>query len=166
MRLALGAEHFAAEYGSEIRALLLLGTAARVAFYAGNQGLGFGIEPAEIARSLAAGRGFALSGVPSAHSAPLFPFIMAGFLKLFGDGPAFSYSMIGLQIVFEWALSLYFRSLQSGWSIHFSSVTSQRLCLSFPMLCRSLGKVPQACLCWSWQPLRPPVPCSAELLSG
>jgi len=106
MRLALQAEHFAAEYSSEIRALLLLGTAARVAFYAGNQGLGFGIEPAEIARSLAAGRGFTMSGVPSAHSAPLFPFIMAGFLKLFGDGPAFSYSMIGLQIVIEWAAIL------------------------------------------------------------
>jgi len=44
-----------------------------------------------------------MSGVPSAHSAPLLPFIMAGFLKLFGDGPAFSYSMIGLQILLEWA---------------------------------------------------------------
>jgi hypothetical protein len=106
MRLALRTEHFAVEYSSEIRALLFLGTAARVVFYARNEGLGFGIEPAEIARSLAAGRGFALSGVPSAHSAPLFPFIMAGFLKLFGDGPAFSYSMIGLQIVIEWAAIL------------------------------------------------------------
>src|SRR5579863_9969526 len=106
MRWALQAEHFAAEYGFEIRALLLLGTAARVAFYARHEGLGFGIEPAEIARSLASGRGFALSGVPSAHSAPLFPFIMAGFLKLFGDGPAFSYSMIGLQIVIEWTAIL------------------------------------------------------------
>lgn len=106
MRLALQAERFAAEQSSEIRALLLLGTAARVIFYAKNEGLGFGIEPAEIARSLASGRGFTLSGVPTAHSAPLFPFIMAGFLKLFGDGPAFSYSMIGLQIVIEWAAIL------------------------------------------------------------
>jgi len=106
MRWALQAEHFAAEYGFEIRALLLLGTAARVAFYARHEGLGFGIEPAEIARSLASGRGFTMSGVPSAHSAPLFPFVMAGFLKLFGDGPAFSYSMIGLQIVLEWAAVL------------------------------------------------------------
>ena len=47
-----------------------------------------------------------MSGVPSAHSAPLLPFIMAGFLKLFGDGPAFSYSMIGLQILVEWAVIL------------------------------------------------------------
>jgi hypothetical protein len=106
MRLAHEAEHFAAEYSSEIRALLLLGTAARVVFYARNEGLGFGIEPAEIARSLASGRGFTMSGVPTAHAAPLFPFIMAGFLKLFGDGPAFSYSMIALQIVIEWAAIL------------------------------------------------------------
>jgi hypothetical protein len=106
MRLALRAEHFAAEQSSEIRALLLLSAAARVIFDAKNEALGFGIEPAEIARSLASGRGFALSGVPSAHSAPLFPFIMAGFLKLFGDGPAFSYSMIGLRIVIEWAAIL------------------------------------------------------------
>src|SRR5689334_22268094 len=106
MRLALQAEHFAAEYTSEIRALLLLSTAARVVFYARNEGLGFGIEPAEIARSLASGRGFTMSGVPSAHAAPLFPFIMAGFLKLFGDGPPFSYSMVALQIVIEWAAIL------------------------------------------------------------
>jgi hypothetical protein len=85
--LALQAEHFAAEYSSEIRALLLIGTAARAVFYARNEALGFGIEPAEIARSLVSGRGFTMSGVPTAHAAPLFPFIMAGFLKLFGDGP-------------------------------------------------------------------------------
>jgi hypothetical protein len=106
MRLALKAEHLAAEFSSEIRALLLLATAARVVFFARNQSLGFGIEPAEVARSLVSGRGFTMSGVPSAHSAPLLPFIMAGFLKLFGDGPAFSYSMIGLQILVEWAAIL------------------------------------------------------------
>ena len=52
MRLALKAEYVAAEFSSAIRALLLLATAARVVFYARNQSLGFGIEPAEVSRSL------------------------------------------------------------------------------------------------------------------
>ncbi len=40
-----------------------------------------------------------LVGVPSAHSAPLFPAILAGLLRLFGDGPAFSFSVIALATV-------------------------------------------------------------------
>ena len=138
-----------------------------MAFYAGNQGLGFGIEPAEIARSLAAGRGFALSGVPSAHSAaPLFPFIMAGFLKLFGDGPAFSYSMIGLQIVFEWAAILIL------------PVVAKRLVDSvFVGYCAAVVLIASNVMSLAWEgsssvlvlelaAIAAPVPCSAELLSG
>ena len=64
------------------------------------------VETTELARSVASGHGFTLVGVPSAHSAPLFPLILAVLLKVFGDGPAFSYSVTGLEILMQWATIL------------------------------------------------------------
>jgi hypothetical protein len=106
MLSAPGAERFVARHAAEIRALLLLGATFSVILQAKNQALGLGIETTELARSLASGRGFMLVGVPSAHSAPLFPVILAGLLKLFGDGPAFSFSVIALEIVLQWTIIL------------------------------------------------------------
>jgi hypothetical protein len=100
------AECFVSEHTAEIRALLFLGAALSVILQAKNQAMGLGVEPTSIARSLAAGRGFMLIGVPSAHVAPLFPLILSGLLKLFGDGPPFSYSVAALEIVTQWAIIL------------------------------------------------------------
>lgn len=61
-----------------------------------------------------------LIGFPSAHSAPLFPAILAGLLRLFGDGPAFSFSVMALEIVLQWTIILLLpvvskRLLKSAW---------------------------------------------------
>jgi hypothetical protein len=106
MLLAPRAERVVAEHAAEIRALLLLGAILNVVLQAKNQAMGLGVEPTGIARSLAAGRGFMLVGVPSAHAAPLFPLILSGLLKLFGDGPPFSYSVAALEIVTQWTIFL------------------------------------------------------------
>lgn len=106
MPLAPRAERFVAEHTAEIRALLFLGAVLSVILQAKNQAMGLGVEPPMIARSLASGRGFMLLGVSSAHAAPLFPLILSGLLKLFGDGPPFSYSVAALEIVTQWAIIL------------------------------------------------------------
>ena len=108
MLLAPWIERLVARHAAEIRALLLLSATLGVILQAKakNQALGLGIETTEIARSLASGRGFLLTGVPSAHSAPLFPVILAGLLKVFGDGPGFSLSVVALEIVLQWAIIL------------------------------------------------------------
>jgi hypothetical protein len=120
MLVAPWPERFVARNAAEIRALLLLGAMLSVILQAKNQALGVGIETTELARSLASGRGFMLVGVPSAHSAPLFPAILAGLLRLFGDGPAFSFSVIALEIVLQWTIILLLpvvskRLLKSAW---------------------------------------------------
>ena len=61
-----------------------------------------------------------MTGVPSAHSAPLFPVILAGLLKVFGDGPGFSFSVVALEIVIQWTIILLLpvvskRLLKSEW---------------------------------------------------
>jgi len=122
MLLAPWIERLVARHAAEIRALLLLSATLGVILQAKakNQALGLGIETTEIARSLASGRGFLLTGVPSAHSAPLFPVILAGLLKVFGDGPGFSLSVVALEIVLQWAIILLLpvvskRLLKSEW---------------------------------------------------
>src|SRR5437868_6063376 len=108
------AEVFSARHGAELIALLMLASAALVIVQAANPANGVLlqarnpalVETTELARSFASGQGFTLVGVPSAHSAPLFPLILAGLLKVFGDGPAFSYSVTGLEIVLQWATIL------------------------------------------------------------
>ncbi len=58
-------------------------------------GLGRYWESVAVARSVAAGHGFAnpfgaLETGPTAHLAPLFPLMLAGLIRIFGDSPAFA----------------------------------------------------------------------------
>ena len=108
------AEHFLARYTAETGAVLMVASVALVIARARspvNTALLMSQNPAlvemtELARSVASGHGFTLVGVPSAHSAPLFPLILAGILKTFGDGPAFLASVTGLEVLIQWATIL------------------------------------------------------------
>jgi hypothetical protein len=112
--LSLQAEGFVARHVAEVNAVLLLASAAVVILQARNPANAVLlvarnpalVETTELARSVASGHGFTLVGVPSAHCAPLFPLILAALLKVFGDGPAFSYSVTGLEILIQWATIL------------------------------------------------------------
>ncbi len=64
-------------------------------------GMGKYFETVDVARSLAAGKGFAnpfgaLDTGPTAHVAPLVPLILAGVLRLTGDTPTFTLVVIVL----------------------------------------------------------------------
>jgi hypothetical protein len=64
-----------------------------VAFH--DAGLGRYYETVAIARSVAAGRGFAnpfgsMDTGPTAHLAPLFPLVLAALIRVFGDAPPFA----------------------------------------------------------------------------
>ncbi|MBZ5727809.1 MAG: hypothetical protein LAP87_22795 [Acidobacteriia bacterium] len=63
--------------------------------------LGRYFESVAVARSLAAGHGFAnpfgaLETGPTAHVAPLFPLALGGLMHLFGDPRSFAFAAIGL----------------------------------------------------------------------
>ena len=63
--------------------------------------LGRYFESVAVARSLAAGHGFAnpfgaLENGPTAHVAPLFPLALGGLMHLFGDPRSFAFAAIGL----------------------------------------------------------------------
>jgi hypothetical protein len=129
------AEGFVDRHVAEVSAVLLLASAAVVILQARNPANGVLlqarnpalVETTELARSVASGHGFTLVGVPSAHSAPLFPLILAVLLKIFGDGPAFSYSVTGLEILIQWATILLLpvlskQLLSSRWIGYFAAV--------------------------------------------
>ena len=67
-------------------------------------GLGRYFESVAVARSLAAGHGFAnpfgaLRTGPTAHLAPLFPLALAGLIRIFGDSPAFALATMTLCVL-------------------------------------------------------------------
>jgi hypothetical protein len=69
-------------------------------------GAGFGryFESVAVARSLAAGHGFAnpfgaMETGPTAHLAPLFPLALAGLIRVFGDTPAFARAAVTLCVL-------------------------------------------------------------------
>ena len=67
-------------------------------------GLGRYFESVAVARSVAAGHGFAnpfgaLETGPTAHLAPLFPLALAGLIRIFGDSPAFATAAVMLCVL-------------------------------------------------------------------
>jgi hypothetical protein len=67
-------------------------------------GMGRYFEGVAVARSLAAGRGFAnpfgaLETGPTAHVAPLFPLALAGLMRITGDSPAFTLAAVLLCVL-------------------------------------------------------------------
>ena len=83
--------------GQTVAAVLVLATlsiAWQLAAFP-RAGLGRYFESLAVARSLAAGRGFAnpfgsLDTGPTAHLAPLYPLVLAGLIRIFGDTPPFA----------------------------------------------------------------------------
>lgn len=71
----------------------------------GDAALGSGFETTAVARALAAGRGFSdpfdVSTGPTAHLAPLYPALLGGILRAFGETSPGALLVVGLELFFQ-----------------------------------------------------------------